>query len=107
MTYWLVSAKPRTERLSELRERLKAEAFVDLKPFGKSLTMGLRGARQGENGAVVWEEEDYCDPPLAEERAAVLDDYFTEIEVEAVEQGEGWTRIADLPKVFPELFPAP
>jgi hypothetical protein len=28
------------------------------------------------------EEEDYCSPPLAQERAAVLDTYFDDITVE-------------------------
>lgn len=103
MTYWLVSARPRTERLRELRERLQTRAFIKLRPFGQSLTTGLIGARLRNDGTVVWEEEDYCDPPLAQERAAVLDDYFTTIEVEAVEEGEGWRRILELPKVFPNL----
>jgi hypothetical protein len=51
----------------------------------------------------VWEEEDYCSPPLAEERAAVLDDYFEEIEVEKVQKGGGWQQIKNLPKLFPTL----
>jgi hypothetical protein len=51
----------------------------------------------------VWEEEDYCRPPLAEERAAVLDDYFDQIEVEPVTPGEGWEQIERLPFLFPDL----
>jgi hypothetical protein len=55
------------------------------------------------DGTAVWEEEDYCRPPLAEERAAVLDHYFDGIAVERVERGAGWRRIADLPRLFPGL----
>ena len=51
----------------------------------------------------MWEEEDYCRPPLAQERAAVLDRYFEQISVEAVERDGGWKRIADLPALFPAL----
>ena len=29
-----------------------------------------------DDGYAVWEEEDYCTPPLAQERAAVLDGFF-------------------------------
>jgi hypothetical protein len=36
---------------------------------------------------------------LAEERAAVLDNYFDEISVERVDAGEGWKRIEALPKL--------
>jgi hypothetical protein len=48
----------------------------------------------------VWEEEDYCSPPLAQERAAILDTYFKELDVERVEKNEGWKKIASLPKMW-------
>jgi hypothetical protein len=51
----------------------------------------------------VWEEEDYCRPPLKEERAAVLDEYFDQLQVERVEHGAGWEQIAALPPLFPAL----
>jgi hypothetical protein len=41
-------------------------------------------------------------PPLAEESAAVLDDYFHDLRVEPVKEGEGWSKIAGLPRLFPE-----
>lgn len=102
MAYYLVSARAKPEKLGELAGRLAADAFVDLEPFGRALTKGLRGARM-ESEEVVWEEEDYCAPPLAEERAAVLDDYFDAISVERVAEGEGWHRITALPYLFGEL----
>ena len=103
MTYWLVTALPLKDRLADLEEQLRAEAFVDLRPFGESLTLGLTGARMQPDGMVTWEEEDYCVPPLAQERAAVLDKYFTGIEVEAVDRGDGWQKISKLPPLFPSL----
>ena len=51
----------------------------------------------------MWEEEDYCSPPLAQERAAVLDEYFDNLRVTSVEKNEGWAQIRDLPALFPEL----
>ena len=45
------------------------------------------------NPREFWEEEDYCVPPLAQERAGVLDEYFTELEVQHVTKGEGWKQI--------------
>ena len=102
MAFYLVRAQPRAAKLPELEERLRAQAFADLEPFGRALTKGLRNARVEAAGA-VWEEEDYCSPPLAEERAAVLDAYFDEIAVEPVAQGRGWQQIASLPPLFPEL----
>jgi hypothetical protein len=103
MAYYLVSAVPVAERLDELERRLAAEEFVGLRPFGPALSGSLRGARRRPDGMAVWEEEDYCRPPLAEERAAVLDHYFDGLEVERVERGAGWERVADLPPLFPAL----
>jgi hypothetical protein len=99
MAYYLVRARPKEDRLPDLRVQLDRRAFVDLRPFGRSLTRSLEGARR-ENDVAVWEEEDYCSPPLAQEREAVLDDYFEGIEVEEVAEGEGWQRIESLPSLY-------
>jgi hypothetical protein len=102
MAHYLVRAHPRPERLDDLRSRLEADALIDLQPFGRALIEGLRVARVEANGA-VWEEEDYCVPPLAEERAAVLDSDFDRISVEPVAKGDGWRQIEALPRLFPGL----
>ncbi|MFB6264841.1 MAG: hypothetical protein ABEL76_14645 [Bradymonadaceae bacterium] len=102
MAHYLVRGRPRDGAIDELRERLRAEAFVDLEPFGAALTRSLRNARR-DGDTVVWEEEDYCSPPLAEEREAVLDEYFEDIRGERVERGEGWGQIESLDRLFPAL----
>jgi len=99
MAHYLVRARPKPERLRELSQRLEHKAFVGLRPFGKALTHSLENARSESDGTATWEEEDYCSPPLAEERAAVLDLYFDEIMVEPVNAGEGWDQIQTLPKL--------
>lgn len=100
MAYYLVRANLREELRDELAEKLAAQEFIKLRPFGQSVTKGLEGARRQPDGRVVWEEEDYCSPPLAMERAAVLDRYFTDIEVEAVQEDAGWAYIAELPSLW-------
>jgi hypothetical protein len=102
LAHYLVRARAKPDKLDELAEQLAADAFIDLEPFGRALTRGLRGARI-EGDEVVWEEEDYCAPPLAEERAAVLDVYFDGIAVERVAEGDGWRRITALPHLFADL----
>jgi hypothetical protein len=107
MAFYLVLAKPKPGRLAELEKLLSQKAFEGLRPFGQALSAGLCGARLAADGAAVWEEEDYCVPPLAMERAAVLDAYFDDIQVEAVKLGEGWRRVRELSRLFPSLPSAP
>jgi hypothetical protein len=99
MAYCLVRATPKPDRLVELHQRLRENAFIDLRPFGKALTHSLNEARLQSDGFAIWEEEDYCSPPLAQERTAVLDMYFDDITVERVNAGEGWKRIEQVPKL--------
>jgi hypothetical protein len=103
MAFYLVSAVPKHGVMEELSERLAGEEIVAMKPFGRSLTYALRNARIRRDGVAVWEEEDYCSPPLAQEREAVLDAYFGDIRVEPVGEGSGWEKIAGLPRLFPEF----
>ena len=103
MAYYLVTANPKAERLSDLEARLRRDEFMPLRPFGTDLSSSLRGARIRPDGVAIWEEEDYCRPPLAQEREAVLDRYFEGIEVETVGEGDGWQRIDGLPRLFPDL----
>jgi hypothetical protein len=100
MAYYLVRATPRAELMDELVDKLYEDAFIGMQPFGQALTKGLQGARQLEDGRAIWEEEDYCSPPLAMERAAVLDRYFTDIQVERVREGKGWETIEALPHLL-------
>ena len=89
--------------MAELLERLARDEFLGMRPFGRALTSSLRRARRLPNGKVMWEEEDYCRPPLAQEREAVLDRYFEALSVEPVVEGSGWALIEGLPAMFPGL----
>jgi len=100
MAYYLVQAKPIDNLLTELRQRLNSGEILVMRPFGKALQYGLDHARMQENGLAIWEEEDYCVPPLAQERAAILDTYFKELTVEPVEKTEGWKKIESFPMLW-------
>jgi len=103
MAHYLVTASPRSQLMDELRDKLARNEFIPLRPFGRALSASLRRARRLPNGQATWEEEDYCQPPLAQERAAVLDQYFDELTVEPVVEGTGWELIEPLPALFPKL----
>jgi hypothetical protein len=100
MAYYLVIAKPIRSKMNDLRKWLDTGEIRAMRPFGQALQMGLDNARWKSDGMAIWEEEDYCVPPLAQERAAVLDEYFTELEVEPVIKGEGWRKIEPLKKIW-------
>lgn len=100
MAYYLVQAKPVAELLSELRQRLDSGEISVMRPFGRALQYSLDNARMQENGMATWEEEDYCVPPLAQERAAILDTYFKDLSVERVDQKKGWEQIESLPRMW-------
>ena len=83
MTTYLVRAKPKRDLMVQLDNRLQSGKISQMKPFGKALQYGLQNAKidRGERYA-YWIEEDYCSPPLAMERKAILDQYFDDIHVE-------------------------
>jgi len=87
--------------MSALRKWLDSGEIRSMRPFGQALQLGLDGCRWLEDGVAIWEEEDYCVPPLAQERAAVLDAHFTDLHVRVVERGAGWSEIESLPRVWP------
>ena len=96
MAYYLVKAKPIQDKLTELKSRLDSDEILGMRPFGQALDYSLKNARVDAKGWAVWEEEDYCRPPLAMERAAVLDTYFADLSVEKVDPDTGWQRIEHL-----------
>ena len=100
MAYYLVKAKLDLDQAAELRSRLDSGEIRKMRPFGSALQHGLDQMRINQQGWHVWEEEDYCNPPLAQERAAVLDTYFTDLSVKPVQKGEGWAKIDSLPSFW-------
>jgi hypothetical protein len=100
MAYYLVQAKPVNELLSELRQRLDSGEISAMRPFGGALQYSLDNARIQEDGTAVWEEEDYCVPPLTQERAAILDTYFKDLNVESVDRNKGWEQIESLRRMW-------
>lgn len=101
MAHYIVRARMKPERRTELREKLTQGSFVNVRPFGRGLSEALKRAHQDpDTGEAVWEEQCFCTPPLAAEKPAILDRYFDDIVTEAVNEGAGWKRLADLPLLW-------
>src|SRR5687768_15406868 len=103
MAHYLITAKPKSDRLADLVENLRRRAYSSMRPFGKTMTYSLENARLQDDGHATWEEEDYCTPPLAEERAAALDEFFDVLTITPVQKGAGWQQIKEHPRLFPEF----
>ncbi|MFN8372052.1 MAG: hypothetical protein U0694_04150 [Anaerolineae bacterium] len=97
MAYYLVKAKPM--RLKELKALVDGGGIRAMRPFGDELQTCLQKARLDSDGYATWEENCFCTPPLAMERA-VLDQYFLDIQTTTVEQGKGWSAIEALPPLW-------
>ena len=104
MAYYLVQAKPILESAEQLYKILKNGDIRHMRPFGQALHEALEDARLQDNGFAIWEEEDYCAPPLAQERRAVLNIFFEKLSVERVEKGTGWKQIRHLPHLWNEIL---
>ncbi|MEL7474002.1 MAG: hypothetical protein AAGK04_11860 [Planctomycetota bacterium] len=99
MPHYLVTATPKDGSLARLQDRIDSGEIAKLRPFGKALSNVLSDARRDDDGNAVWEHVDFGDPPLQAERE-ILDEYFSEIEVEEVEEMEGWHSIGAWPRLF-------
>jgi hypothetical protein len=100
MSIYIVRARMKKE-LSELRKELESGKISKLQPFGETLSYGLKNARVTNDRYVLWVEVDYCSPPLAMEKASVLDKYFDNITVEPVRsEEEGWNRINQITQLW-------
>lgn len=103
MAHYLVTAKPVVDRIEELTEKLRNKEFEQIQPFGKALTYSLEHAKIDEKGYWRWEELDFCSPPLAQEREAVLDHYFSLEHIEPVDEDAGWASLRDYEDALPEF----
>ncbi|MGD9533449.1 MAG: hypothetical protein AB7V56_06745 [Candidatus Nitrosocosmicus sp.] len=93
MTFYEVRAKPR-DNISDLRYDIDHGMIHTLIPFGKSLQRSLENAKVDNNKNAIWIEEDSNDPPLVSEREAVLDRYFSDIQIVAIgSEEDGWSKI--------------
>lgn len=105
VTFYQVKARPKSN-LIDLRYDLSHGNIRSLIPFGASLQYSLENAKLDEdNNHAVWIEEDYCNPPIAMERKAVLDKYFDNIRVQTViSKEEGWSKIQHKRSLWADLY---
>ena len=83
-----VTARFKADTTAELCHKLNDGSIAAQQPDGREIVDSLHRAVVTASGEVIWSEQCYCDPPLAHERATVLDRYFSDIATEAIENYE-------------------
>ncbi len=85
MAIYQVTARFRTDTAAELRRTLDDGSIAAQQPDGQEMVDSLHRAVVTDGGEVMWSELCYCDPPLAHERATILDHYFDDIVTQPIE----------------------
>ena len=80
-----VQARFRTDTAADLLAKLADGTIGSQRPDGAELVASMERAVVNVQGDIEWSELCYCDPPLAHERATVLDLHFDDIRTEPIE----------------------
>ena len=80
-----VRARFRPGTASVFLEKLTDGTIAGQRPDGPELVASMKRAVVNAEDRVEWSEMCYCQPPLAHERATVLDAHFDDIQAEPIE----------------------
>jgi hypothetical protein len=83
-----VRATLRTQTAEDFYRRLSDGSIASQRPDGAEIVASMERAVVNEDGGIEWTERCYCDPPLAHERATVLDAHFKDFLIEPVDAYE-------------------
>ena len=80
-----VKAKFNFDKSKEFHQKLTDGTIQNQRPDGSEIIDSMNRATIDDEGYVNWTELCYCPSPLMHERSTVLDQYFTEMETEQIE----------------------
>jgi hypothetical protein len=80
-----VQARFRADTAAEFLTKLTDGTIANQRPDGAELVASMERAVVNAQGQSEWSELCYCEPPLAHERATVLDLHFENIRTEPIE----------------------
>ncbi len=88
-----VHATFRTQTALDFYRRLTDGSIAAQRPDGAEILASMERAVLADDGRTEWTERCYCDPPLAHERATVLDAHFEDFLIEPVDAYEKLTGV--------------
>ena len=80
-----VRAKFRADTAAVFLAKLTDGTINKQSPDGPEMVASMNRAVVNAEGQIEWSERCYCEPPLAHERATVLDQHFEDIRTEPIE----------------------
>ncbi len=88
LVIYRVTARFRNDTAADLRRKLDDGSIAAQQPDGREIVDSLHRAVVTRSGEVQWSEMCFCNPPLAHERATILDRYFDGVTTEPIEAYE-------------------
>ena len=73
------------EKMQEFFQKLTDGTIENQKPDGLEIISSMKRAKITEPGIIQWSEMCFCSPPLKHERQTVYDKYFSELEINQIE----------------------
>lgn len=86
-----VKARLRGETAAALLAKLTDGSIEKQRPDGAEIVASMKRAVVNSDGEIEWSEMCFCNPPLAHERATVLDTYFSDITTRPIEAHESFS----------------
>ena len=83
-----VRARFKTDTAARFLDRLNDGSIAGQRPDGAEIVASMERAVVAPDGAVEWAEMCFCNPPLAHERATVLDAHFEDLTTRPVDGHE-------------------
>ena len=80
-----VRARFKADTAAAFHKKLTDGSVQQQTPDGPEIVASMNRAMLNGAGEIEWSEQCYCNPPLAHERATVLDTHFDDISTMAIE----------------------
>jgi len=80
-----ITAKLMEEKMQEFFHRLTDGTIENQKPDGSEILGSMKRAKITAPQIVHWSEMCFCSPPLQHERQTVYDKYFSDMEIQMVD----------------------
>ena len=83
--FYSIKAKFIQENMKDFFQKLTDGTIENQKPDGTEILNSMKRAKIIEPGIIQWSEMCFCSPPLKHERQTVYDKFFSEMEINNID----------------------